>query len=68
MAYHNLIFDKNHEKIAIVFDIYDNENEFVLIVKDLKSNKFFPSIITEVTDTIAFDHFSNFFFIRKNEL
>lgn len=54
--------------MAIFFDVYNDEKEFVLVIKDMETGEFFPSIITEVSDSVAFDHFNNFYFIRKSEL
>lgn len=67
MGYHNIVFDKYHKFVAVIFDIYEDESEFLMIVKNIDKNEFFPQIINNITDEVSFDQFGNIYFLRKNE-
>ncbi|EGR28946.1 prolyl oligopeptidase family protein, putative [Ichthyophthirius multifiliis] len=66
--YKNIIFNKNHDKIAFVFDIYNNNEEYICIVKDLKKNQLIQRIISNIHYQLAFDDFDNIYFVQKNDL
>ena len=66
LAFHNFHFDLKHQNIAIIFDVFDNQEDFIMLIKDIENNTFFPEIITDLSDQICFDQFSNAYFVRRD--
>ncbi|KAL4435988.1 hypothetical protein ABPG74_022223 [Tetrahymena malaccensis] len=68
VMFQEIIYSPEHDYISFIFDIYNNNQEYIMIIKDMNSKKFIPRIFSNIDDTVAYDCFDNIYLSQKNDL
>lgn len=48
VMFSEIIFSPDHDYISFIFDVYNNGEENIMIIKDMKSKKYIPRIFSNI--------------------
>lgn len=54
-TFYDIIFSKNHELGAFIFEDPTKENTYIILMKNIKKNELYPQYITDCNGSFAFD-------------